>query len=445
MNQHASKNSVRWESKIVRRRSPSRSELQQQVTELIGQQAAISEVLRSIASSPNELQPIFESVVANAIRLGRAKVGFLLLFEGGDFRVVARRGPLNRLFKRSPRGFVAPVRPGTPLARLVESKSSVQIADLAADPAYLERDPIVVTMVERIGVRTYLVVPMLKEDELIGAIGVHRELVQPFTDNQIALVAAFAAQAAIALDITRRERLFREVQMELARTNRIATMGQPSSSIAHEITQPITATRNYARAALNFLDQQPSDLGEARGALDCIVAEADRAGDIIDRIRDHINKAPPKMDRFDMNEAIRDAIILTRGEAAKNDVSIQTQLAEGLPFFRGDWVQIQQVMVNLIVNAIQAMSGGGNGGRELQISTEIDDAKGVRVGVRDTGPGLSPNSISRLFDAFYTTKPDGMGMGLSICRRIIEAHGGRIWATGYERRGTLFQFTIPSN
>ena len=102
-------------------------------------------------------------------------------------------------------------------------------------------------------------------------------------------------------------------------------------------------------------------------------------------------------------------------------------------------------MVNLIVNAIQAMSGGGNGGRELQISTEIDDAKGVRVGVRDTGPGLSPNSISRLFDAFYTTKPDGMGMGLSICRRIIEAHGGRIWATGYQRRGALFQFTIPSN
>ena len=445
MNQHAGKNSVRWESKIVRRRSPSCSELQQQVTELIGQQAAISEVLRSIASSPNELQPIFEAIVANAIRLGRAKVGFLLLFEGGDFRVVARRGPLNRLFKRSPGGFVAPVRPGTPLARLVESKSSVQIADLAADPAYLERDPIVVTMVERIGVRTYLVVPMLKEDELIGAIGVHRELVQPFTDNQIALVAAFAAQAAIALDITRRERLFREVQMELARTNRIATMGQLSSSIAHEITQPITATRNYARAALNFLDQQPSDLGEARGALDCIVAEADRAGDIIDRIRDHINKAPPKMDRFDMNEAIRDAIILTRGEAAKNDVSIQTQFAEGLPFFRGDRVQIQQVMVNLIVNAIQAMSGGGNGGRELQISTEIDDAKGVRVGVRDTGPGLSPNSISRLFDAFYTTKPDGMGMGLSICRRIIEAHGGRIWATGYQRRGALFQFTIPSN
>ena len=173
------------------------------------------------------------------------------------------------------------------------------------------------TMVERIGVRTYLVVPMLKEDELIGAIGVHRELVQPFTDNQIALVAAFAAQAAIALDITRRKRLFREVQMELARTNRIATMGQLSSSIAHEITQPITATRNYARAALNFLDQQPSDLGEARGALDCIVAEADRAGDIIDRIRDHINKAPPKMDRFDMNEAIRDAIILTRGEALR--------------------------------------------------------------------------------------------------------------------------------
>jgi C4-dicarboxylate-specific signal transduction histidine kinase len=247
------------------------------------------------------------------------------------------------------------------------------------------------------------------------------------------------------LESTRRERQYREMQMELAHANRIATMGQLTSSIAHEVAQPIAGARNNARAALNFLARRPPDLGEAREALDGIVANADRAGDILDRIRDHINKAPPKVGRFDMNEAVRDAILLNRGEAVKNGVSVQTQLAEGLPFFRGDRVQIQQVMVNLIVNAIQAMSGGGDGRRELQISTETDEAEGVRVGVRDTGPGLSPKSLSRLFEPFYTTKPEGMGMGLSICRSIIEAHGGRLWAIPCKPQGALFQFTIPAD
>ena len=134
---------------------------------------------------------------------------------------------------------------------------------------------------------------------------------------------------------------------------------------------------------------KPPNLGKAREAVDSVVAGADRAGDIIHRIKDHVKKAPPKMERFDINEAIRDAIILTRCEAVKIGASIQTQLAEPLPFSRGDRVQIQQVMVNLIVNAVQAMSGDGDSRRELQISTETDEAKGLRVGVRDTGPGLA--------------------------------------------------------
>ena len=137
-------------------------------------------------------------------------------------------------------------------------------------------------------------------------------------------------------------------------------------------------------------------------------------------------------------------IILTRGEVIKIGASIQTQLAERLPFVRGDRVQIQQVMVNLIVNAVQAMSGEDGSGRELQISTQTDEAKGVRIGVRDTGPGLAPESLSRLFEPFYTTKAEGMGMGLAICRSIVEAHGGRLWATACEPHGTLFQFTIPA-
>jgi signal transduction histidine kinase len=145
-----------------------------------------------------------------------------------------------------------------------------------------------------------------------------------------------------------------------------------------------------------------------------------------------------------VNEAIRNAVILTRGEVIKIGASIETQLAEPLPFFRGDRVQIQQVMVNLIVNATQAMSGDGDGKRELRISTETEEAEGVRVGVRDTGPGLAPESLPRLFEPFYTTKVAGMGMGLAICRSIVEAHGGRLWATSCEPHGALFQFTIPA-
>src|SRR5262249_28227734 len=216
------------------------------------------------------------------------------------------------------------------------------------------------------------------------------------------------------------------------------------SSIAHEVIQPIATARNNARAAQNFLAMKPPDLDEAKEALDCVVAEADRAGDIIHRIRDHIKKAPPKTDRFDINEAIRNAILPTGGEAVKIGASIKTELAEALPFFPGDRVQIQQVMVNLIVNAIQAMSGPSDRRRELQIGSQTDASGGVRVGVRDTGPGLAPESLPRLFEPFYTTKADGMGVGLAICRTIVEAHGGRLWATACEPHGALFQFTIPA-
>src|SRR5215472_5791158 len=329
------------------------------------------------------------------------------------------------------------------LGHLFGSKSPVHIPDLAT---YLERNPVGEAERQAIvrGVRTFLIVPMLRSEELIGTLSLVRYHIEPFTENEIELVTDFAAQAAIALEICYRERELRELQMELARVNRIATMEQLSSSIAHEVIQPIATARNNARAGLRFLELTPPNLGEAREAFDRVVAEVDRAGNIIHRIKDHVKKAPPKMDRFDVNEAIRNAIILTRGEVVKIGASIETQLAEPLPFFRGDRVQIQQVMVNLIVNAVQAMSGDGHSRRELLISTEPDEAEGVRIAVRDTGPGLAPESLPRLFEPFYTTKAEGMGMGLAICRSIVEAHGGRLWATACEPHGTLFQFTIPA-
>jgi PAS domain S-box-containing protein len=244
--------------------------------------------------------------------------------------------------------------------------------------------------------------------------------------------------------LRRSESYLAETQMALAHANRVATMGQLTASITHEVNQPITAAVTYALAARRWLSAEPPNFREVDDALSVIVKQGKRAGEVVGRIRALIKKVPARKDPVAINDAILEVIALTRTEAANNSVSVRTQFAEGLPRVQGDRVQLQQVMLNLIVNAIQSMSGVEDGNRELHISTVSIEPEGVCVAVRDTGHGLRPESLPRLFEPFYTTKPDGMGMGLSICRSIIEAHGGRLWATGCEPRGALFQFTVPA-
>jgi C4-dicarboxylate-specific signal transduction histidine kinase len=306
------------------------------------------------------------------------------------------------------------------------------------------RDDFWITLVNAGTTRTCLLVPLLKDNEIVGIVALDRKQVQPFTDKQISLFTDFAAQATIALESTRRERQYREMQGELAHANRVATMGQLTASIAHEIRQPIATARNNAAAALRFLDKSPPDLAEVREALACIVKDADRTSDVVDRIGSLVKKAPPRKEVVDLNATILEVTALTQSEAVKTGVTVATQLADDSPPIRCDRVQLQQVMLNLIVNAIQSMSGVEDDNRELHISTASMEPEGVCVAVRDTGPGLRPESLPRVFEPFYTTKPDGTGMGLSICRSIVEAHGGRLWATSCEPRGALFQFTVPA-
>jgi PAS domain S-box-containing protein len=237
----------------------------------------------------------------------------------------------------------------------------------------------------------------------------------------------------------------REAQMELAHANRIATMGHLTASIAHEVSQPVATARNNASATLNFLDRSPPDLEEVKEALTCVLSDTDRARDIIGRIRDHIKKAPPRRDSFDLNEAIHEVIALARSEVAKNGVSVHSRLAEGWCVVHADHVQVQQVVLNLILNAIETMSSGDEGPRELLISTEHSQTDGIIVAVRDSGPGIDPEQLDRVFDAFYTTKSSGVGMGLSICRSIIAAHGGRLWAEANKPKGAVFRFTLPTD
>jgi signal transduction histidine kinase len=223
-------------------------------------------------------------------------------------------------------------------------------------------------------------------------------------------------------------------------------MGQLTASIAHEVNQPVAAVVTNADAALRWLGAQPPDLKEAREALGGIIVDGNRASDVIRRIRMLINKqVPTQNDRLDINETISEVIALTRSEVLRNGVSLQTRLVKDLPLIQGDRVQLQQVMLNLIVNAVQAMSGVSEGSRELLIGSGKDASTGVLVTVRDSGPGLNPESFDHLFDAFYTTKPGGMGMGLSICRSIIEAHGGQVWATANVPQGAIFQFILPTH
>jgi PAS domain S-box-containing protein len=239
------------------------------------------------------------------------------------------------------------------------------------------------------------------------------------------------------------ERL-RQLESDLAHMNRLSMMGELAASLAHEITQPIATARNNARAAIIFLDKQPPNLGRVREAIACVVGDSDRVGQIVDRMLDHIKKAPPRTDKFDLNEAVREVLLLVHSEISKNRVSLEAHLMEGLVGIYGDRVQLQQVVMNLILNAIEAMNSVEAGVRKLVISTQHVQPNSIGLGVHDSGPGIDPECLDRVFDAFYTTKSKGVGMGLAICRSIIQAHGGRLWAGANEPRGAVFQFTLPT-
>ncbi len=235
----------------------------------------------------------------------------------------------------------------------------------------------------------------------------------------------------------------REAAEELAHANRVATMGQLSVSIAHEVNQPLAALLTNAETAVRWLSHQPPNLEKAKPLIDRIIGDGRRAADIVSRIRNFSRKASTRKERVEINKAILEMMELTRVAVSEHRISIKMRLSEGLPLVLGDRIQLQQVILNLIMNAIEAMGEVDDGARKLTISTRDAGAGDVLVEVKDSGPGLPQAGLARLFEAFYTTKSSGLGMGLSICRAIVDAHGGRLWAAPNEPCGAVFSVMLP--
>ena len=252
--------------------------------------------------------------------------------------------------------------------------------------------------------------------------------------------------SGIAADVTedkRAEEALAKATSDLAHVTRVTTIGQLTASIAHEVNQPLGAIVANAAACDLWLAATPPETSKVRKALKSIVADGQRASAVIGRIRALMSREPPQADWLDINEPIREVLALARQQLGRNGIALRTVLADDLPRVHGDKIQLQQVLLNVIVNGMEAMSGAADGRRELFVGSARDGASGVRVTVRDSGVGLDGASTERLFDPFYTTKAGGMGIGLAISRSIVESHGGRIWATSNTPRGAVFEFTLP--
>ncbi|MGY5775615.1 sensor histidine kinase [Rhizobium sp. LEGMi135b] len=260
--------------------------------------------------------------------------------------------------------------------------------------------------------------------------------------NSTLSLVAIGATTYLAIRIEMLDARARQAQSELARMSRLMIVGELGTSIAHEVSQPITAIAANGSAALRWLSATPADQDEARRAIERIVADAGRAGDVIARVRGLVARSSPSSDTIDLVEAINDVLELVRSEIRRNQILFRTELAGDLPLVAGDRVQLQQVILNLIMNAIEALAEVDVEIRELLVSAAADERK-VTVSVRDTGGGMPAEMLDRIFEAFYTTKPKGMGMGLAISRSIIEAHGGTIYAAPNFPHGAVFGFTLP--
>ena len=261
--------------------------------------------------------------------------------------------------------------------------------------------------------------------------------------NTTISILAIATTAYLSVKSETEKAAAYEARSQLAHVSRVTTLGELTASIAHEVNQPLAAVVTNGNACVRWMAADPPDLDEARAAIARLVKDANRASEIIAQVRALTRSSPPQQEMLAVNDIILATLSLIDSEILQNHVSLRTELADDVPRVQGDRVQLQQVILNLVLNALEAMSRAPEGSRLLTVGSARYDRAGALVSIRDTGAGFAPESLDRIFDAFYTSKPDGMGMGLAISRSIVEAHGGRIWATTNAPRGAVFQFSLP--
>src|SRR5712691_7639202 len=331
----------------------------------------------------------------------------------------------------------------------------VIVSDIASDPLWANFRDLALAH----GLQACWSTPILSSaGRVLGTFAIYYREPRSPTPQEHNLIDRITHLASIAVEREQAEQALRQAQAELAHMTRLTTMGELTASIAHEVNQPLTAVVNNANACINLLDFAPkrpgesgpsgaSNLEEVREVLTEIIDDADRAGAVILRVRQLAKRAPVEKSDVDLRDVVRDVLALARYESATRRVSIRTDLSQDLPSVSGDRVQLQQVLLNLVMNGMDAMNAVEeskrvltiNGRRETRISM-----LGALLGVQDAGTGFKPAEMDRLFQAFYTTKPHGLGMGLAICRSIIEAHGGRLWAEPNQGPGATFLFTLPA-
>ena len=417
------------------------------------EQLDLGTVMKASEAVAAEIVPekLIKTLMVIAVEHAGAERGLLILPHGEEFRIAAEARTRQGVDVQVQDTLVAPSDlPDSLLHYVIRTRESLILDDASTQNLFSQDE-----YVRQRRPRSVLCLPLVKQDNLVGILYLENSLApRVFTAKRLAMLEMLASQAAISLDHARlyaeRQRAgeaLQQAQTELAHISRVTTMGELATSIAHEINQPLGAIANNVNACLRLIGTGSENLPEVESALLDIAKGVDRVNGIIVRMRALAKKVPPEMARLRVEDVVSDVLTLTHHELSRRQVAIQTELPKDLPSILGDRIQLQQVLLNLVMNGVEAMNEVAEGERKISIRARRHEHKGrpaVLVSVQDTGVGLNPAEVDRLFKAFYTTKAHGIGMGLAISRSIIEAHGGRLWVAPDGGPGATFDFILPT-